>query len=314
VAIGESLRSNRTLTSLCLDSNKLDALSFKKFSESLNANDTLTRFSVKKCNLDKAMLPHLALLLTPSGISQICLAGNFGIFSGDISHFISALSASTTLELLDLGSCGIEDKYVVDIGKALKSNASLTSLSLSYNPVRSLAPIASAMILNSTLKRLVISEQEASSLTIELLCSALKNPDSALIVLTLFQCPLSSGQKETIVESLRQNTVLFSLSLVNTGPFCEMETLLETLQVNKTLCECAISDVEEGVEFIPQVRRLLQANLKWNQTNVLSGLLTFFDSKRGRHVDQNNLHKMIWDYASSWSESVLSQFHPFDNY
>ncbi|CAF1108905.1 unnamed protein product [Adineta ricciae] len=115
----------RTLTTLDLGDNRLDAEGAQHIADALRTNTTLTTLNLSWNGIGAEGAKHIADALgTNATLTTLKLCRN-GIGAEGAQHIADALRANTTLTTLDIGYNEIGDEVAQRIADALRRNASI---------------------------------------------------------------------------------------------------------------------------------------------------------------------------------------------
>ncbi|CAE7280729.1 NLRC3, partial [Symbiodinium necroappetens] len=185
-AIAEALKTNSTLISISLESNRIGVEGCKAIAEALKTNSTLISISLESNDIGV------------EGCKAIC----------------EALKTNSTLASIKLGYNNIGDEGAQAISEALKTNSTLISISLESNRigVKGGKAICEALKFNSTLTSINLKGNRIGKGAVKAICEVLKT-NSTLTSINLAVCYIGDEGAEAIAETLKSNSTLTSISL-----------------------------------------------------------------------------------------------------
>ncbi|XP_073716127.1 NACHT, LRR and PYD domains-containing protein 3-like, partial [Misgurnus anguillicaudatus] len=239
-ALTSALRSNSHLRELNLHRNELRDSGVKLICDGLkNPTCKLEKLTLSMCDVTDEGCAALASALksNPSHLRDLDLSHNNLSDSGVklISDVLK--NPNCKLEKLKLRYCGVTGEGCAALASALKSNPShLRELDLSLNNLRDsgvklicdglknpnckleklelsscrvtdegCAALASALISNSHLRELNLSENNLRDSGVKLICDGLKNPNCKLEKLKLSECDVTDEGCAALASALRSN-------------------------------------------------------------------------------------------------------------
>ena len=110
----------------------------KYLTEGLSRNTSCKELSLHECYIDYTHIYHLVVMIAFSKLKVLDLHSNPNLKVA-IPLLAGVLKYNTSLVDLHLRTCGITDKYLTCLGKALKTNSTLDGLALNDNPFSSAA-------------------------------------------------------------------------------------------------------------------------------------------------------------------------------
>ena len=163
-ALAEALRTNTTMSELCLSNINLDAADAAVLANPLQTNTTLTVLDLSHNNLGAAGADALAnALQTNTTLTRLDLSNN-NLGAAGAALLANALQTNTTLTWLDLYDNNLHAAGAVVLANALKTNVTLTVLDLAINNLdaEGAAALANALRINTTLSTLFLSKSDFS--------------------------------------------------------------------------------------------------------------------------------------------------------
>ena len=143
------LLSNTSLKHLILDENHgIGSEGAKEIAAALCQNSTLETLSLKSCGISKKGAERFATTLSQNTtLRGLRLCGNVDIGDDGVELISRGLRENTSLQTLDLSSCGVGDEGCAQIAEALVGNTTLTHLALQKNEIG----VGGALALSGTL-------------------------------------------------------------------------------------------------------------------------------------------------------------------
>ena len=143
------LLSNTSLKHLVLDENhSIGSEGAKEIATALCQNSTLETLSLKSCSIGKTGAERFATTLSQNTtLRSFRLCGNVDMGDDSVELLSRGLKENTSLQTLDLSSCGVGDEGCAHIAEALVGNTTLTHLALQKNEIG----VGGALALSETL-------------------------------------------------------------------------------------------------------------------------------------------------------------------
>ncbi|KAH7036113.1 hypothetical protein BKA57DRAFT_429798 [Linnemannia elongata] len=134
-ALSEALKTNSTLTTLDLYNNSIGPNGAQALSKALKTNSTLTTLNIHRNRIGPDGAQALSeALKTNSTLTTFNLSFN-RIGNNGAQALFKALQTNSTLSTLDLSFNLIGDDGTQALSEALKTNSTLTTLNLEFNPI-----------------------------------------------------------------------------------------------------------------------------------------------------------------------------------
>ena len=290
-ALARALTKNSTLKCLSLEFNSIMDSEALAFADALETNTTLTQLGL--CVYSSSGLGIEAIckaLQSNHVITDLSLSGSTIGDSGAEVLAGELQSPATQLSNVNLAHCEITSLGAEALAGALKTNRSLTYLSLEDSDIScSATALAEAIRLNRTLTHLNLSENDISDLGTEMICKALqsnhvmthlilhgntignsgavalaealKSPATQLSYLDLQRCHITTFGVEILAGALQTNRSLTHLNLAGLSISSSATALAEALQLNRTLTHLDLSHNQiSDTEAIQLAQTLLDKN------------------------------------------------------
>jgi Ran GTPase-activating protein (RanGAP) involved in mRNA processing and transport len=222
-----------------------------------------------------------------------------GIGNRGAALLAQALRTNRTLVVLFLDGNDVSASGAKEIANALLHHPTLKQLYMSFNPIGDEgAQHISRSLSGTKLKLLKLSDCKIGTFGATALAEALRD-DPSLVKLVLESNPLIGAEGSvTIANGLRHNETLRHLDLRDCVPNCfdasstgrqVQQAFLDTLQVNKTMCELFLHDISM-LEQAGKADALKRATQRERQ---LQHLLTL--NRLGRRLfDVPILPRQLW--------------------
>ncbi|XP_067056257.1 NACHT, LRR and PYD domains-containing protein 5-like isoform X2 [Acropora muricata] len=290
-ALARALTKNSTLKCLRLEFNSIMDSEALAFADALETNTTLTQLGL--CVYSSSDLGIEAIckaLQSNHVITHLSLSGSTIGDSGAEGLAGELQSPATQLSYVNLAHCEITSLGAEALAGALKTNRSLTYLSLEDSDIScSATALAEAIRLNRTLTHLNLSENDISDLGTEVICKALqsnhvmthlilhgntignsgavalaealKSPATQLSYLDLQRCHITTFGVEILAGALQTNRSLTHLNLAGLSISSSATALAEALQLNRTLTHLDLRHNQiSDTEAIQLAQTLLDKN------------------------------------------------------
>ena len=290
-ALARALTKNSTLKCLSLEFNSIMDSEALAFADALETNTTLTQLGL--CVYSSSDLGIEAIckaLQSNHVITHLSLSGSTIGDSGAEVLAGELQSPATQLSYVNLAHCEITSLGAEALAGALKTNRSLTYLSLEDSDIScSATALAEAIRLNRTLTHLNLSRNDISDLGTEVICKALqsnhvmthlilhgntignsgavalaealKSPATQLSYLDLQRCHITTFGVEILAGALQTNRSLTHLNLAGLSISSSATALAEALQLNRTLTHLDLSHNQiSDTEAIQLAQTLLDKN------------------------------------------------------
>ena len=300
-ALARALTKNSTLKCLRLEFNSIMDSEALAFADALETNTTLTQLGL--CVYSSSDLGIEAIckaLQSNHVITHLSLSGSTIGDSGAEVLAGELQSPATQLSYVNLAHCEITSLGAEALAGALKTNRSLTYLSLEDSDIScSATALAEAIRLNRTLTHLNLSGNDISDLGTEVICKALqsnhvmthlildgntignsgavalaealKSPATQLSYLDLQRCHITTFGVEILAGALQTNRSLTHLNLASSRISSSATALAEALQLNRTLTHLDLSDNQiSDTEAIQLAQTLLDKNNTLAYLDLLS--------------------------------------------
>ncbi|CAM9163960.1 unnamed protein product [Chrysoparadoxa australica] len=243
-AIAEMLKTNTTLKKLNVGSCTMGDSGLQALVDGICLNSTLTSLDLeyKGCKEGRGVQK---ILESTQSVTELSLSRNE--WSSDGVGLISlGLKECSSLRSLEMRECGVAEEGARNLGAALASHRSLTSLDLSSNP---LSDAGAALLINavasSPVTTLTLKDCGLGTDSIGALSQWLGTADCMLSALDLQQNNLGSECVERLArDGLQHNRFLKRLCLSNTGAGDNGAiALAQALAAGNSNCQLASLDV-----------------------------------------------------------------------
>ena len=271
MALGESLKRNKTLKTLNISSCGIDDQGMKSLAsalemngsleelnltgndavagighmalgESLKRNKTLKTLNISSCGIDDQGMKSLASALEMNGsLEELNLTGNDAVTG--IGHMAlgESLKRNKTLKTLNISSCGIDDQGMKSLASALEMNGSLEEMNLSGNRVGTgigYMALGESLKRNRGLKTLNISYCDIDEQCMKSLASAFEMNSSLAVLDLSWNNAVTGIGLMALGESLKRNRGLKTLNISHCGIDDQgMKSLASALEMNGSLEE-----------------------------------------------------------------------------
>ena len=270
--LSEALKNNRTLTSLNLNDNKIEA-GAKDLIKVIKYIRTLISLNLRNNKIGdlgaiklSQVLRHNTNLTT---LNLRCI--NISIVA--IRNLSAALMDNKTLTSLNLRNNKIRSAGAIELGMALKENKYLTSLNLGNNKIGKAGAqaLSNALQNNITLSTLKLKCNKIRDGGVTALSQALKK-NTTLIFLELQWNKISDAGLQELSEGLQTNNTLSFLDLgYNNFGDASMQALSDVLTNNKALTALSLRENligDTGINTLCQGlknnKTLTTLDLGWN--------------------------------------------------
>ncbi|GMF37204.1 unnamed protein product [Phytophthora fragariaefolia] len=188
-AVGELLRSNKSLTAVTLSRNQIGDQGLQKLAAGLghNAEARVKELNVTDVGISGAGLDCVAALVEKESCSLATLQVSFNALETASDKFFDALKTNKSLTKLQMKECKLTDEHVAALAAALKINSTLVEVDLSDNELTqaSCAALANGLRENKTLKVLRLGNNKCQDEGAVLLADVLAAHNSTLTYLDL---------------------------------------------------------------------------------------------------------------------------------
>ena len=236
----EALQVNSTLTSLYISVPFLGDQSIVSLANMLQVNKTLTSVGI---DINFFFSAHAVQQLADSlmdnkTLNDLLLSGN--PWGNDTVRILTGyMKRSESLSSLNLRCSDIGDAGATALAEVLRTNTTLNSLGLCYNPGignPSVMSLCEALKVNTTLSSLDLSGTGISDAGVLSLVEVLKTNTSSLTSLLLSDIKISHQSFKSIAEVLRVNSTLKDLKFEgNKVGVGGTKLIAESLKANTTL-------------------------------------------------------------------------------
>lgn len=204
-ALANTLKVNRSLQILRLGENCFGDVGGKALAGALWVNTTLTHLDLFDCMLED--ITPLTGVLKVNRSLQILYLGKNPFGSKSITELADALKVNRFLKILSLSHSNLIDAEGKALAGALKDNTTLTELGLGYCDLKDIAPLAEALKVNRSLRKLNLTGNKFRDAGGKALVAALK-VNITLTELDLGFCDGAYGEIDVINERLAANKAL----------------------------------------------------------------------------------------------------------
>lgn len=190
VQLAEALSTNTVLQSLAIQELKIQDEGVFAIAEALDVNKTLNSLSLSMADMGAAGVKRLSTMLKINrSLKHLDLGGNFeGLTDAGVKSLGALLGSNeTVLSSLDLGSSHVGPAGIAHLAEGLFTNTTLTSLGLSDlrktafssgKSLESFAALCAALVQNSTLTSIDMSQVMIGQEAVQLLKAVLPMNDS----------------------------------------------------------------------------------------------------------------------------------------
>ncbi|KAF9432970.1 hypothetical protein BGZ76_010047 [Entomortierella beljakovae] len=290
LALSEMLKSNTTLTYLCLAFNRIEYDGVLALSEGLRANSALTSLNLNSSKVgDSGMFALSAALKVNTTLANLYLSQNL-IGPEGAQALSDALKINTALTKLDLRYNNIGDEGTLALSEAFKISTALIDLTLVSNSIggKGILALSDAFKSFTTLTTLQLSNNhigdEGAIAISEALCSNINiytlylgdnsiGNEGAMALsrmlkintsLTIFYVNNNLIEKEgsvALLEALMFNTTLHTFNLGKNSITSDGAIALsEALKINTTLSTLNLSTTQLGDEGVIVLSEALKIN------------------------------------------------------
>ncbi|KAE8904472.1 hypothetical protein PF005_g15821 [Phytophthora fragariae] len=204
-AVGELLRTNKSLKTVTLSRNQVGDEGVKKLVEGLgeNAEAAVKELNVTDVGISGAGLDSLAALLEKESCSLTTLQVSFNGLETASSKFFDALKTNKSLKKLQMKECKLTDEHVAAFAAALKQNSTLMEVDLSDNELTkaSCASLTDGLRENKALKVLRLENNKCQDEGAVLLADVLATDNTTLTYLDLGNNSLTSVGMTPLVKA-----------------------------------------------------------------------------------------------------------------
>ncbi|EGZ22664.1 hypothetical protein PHYSODRAFT_488550 [Phytophthora sojae] len=195
-AVGELLKTNKSLKTVTLSRNQIGDEGVKKLAERLseNAEAGVKELSVTDVGISGAGLDSLAALVEKESCSLMTLQVSFNGLETASSKFFDAFKTNKSLTKLQMKECKLTDDHVAALAAALKQNSTLVEVDLSDNELTqaSCAALADGLRDNKTLKILRLENNKCQDEGAVQLADVLATSNTTLTYLEMGNNALTS--------------------------------------------------------------------------------------------------------------------------
>ncbi|MCZ6913662.1 MAG: hypothetical protein O7C59_03705, partial [Rickettsia endosymbiont of Ixodes persulcatus] len=234
------LRDRSTLTQLGLSGNMMSATGWGSIAALLTSDRCeLQSLDVSNCECSAAGAAAIAeSLKRNSRLTDLRLANNRNIGAKGSIVLAESLEKNISIQLIDLSSCGVEERGAAALGTALLHNTTLKSLLLSFNHEigsKGTLALASSLSSNCTLSQLDVLACGIGDVGASALASSIRS-STALRQLDISCNAIKDAGALAIAASLKRNMTLTSL-VMYTNDFTDvgLAAIAGALQQNATL-------------------------------------------------------------------------------
>ena len=263
LAFADALQTNTTLTQLDLGGNGISGLGTEAICKALHSNHVITHLDLN-CNIigDSGAEALAGELQSPATqLSYVNLA-HCEITSLGAEALAGALKTNRSLTYLSLEDLDISWSATA-LAEALRLNRTLTHLDLSWNEIGDLGTevIFEALQSNHVMTHLILGGDTIGDPGAVALAEALKSPATQLSYLFLYGCHITTFGVEILAGALQTNRSLTHLNLASSRISSSATALAEALQLNRTLTHLDLSDNQiSDTEAIQLAQTLLDKN------------------------------------------------------
>jgi Ran GTPase-activating protein (RanGAP) involved in mRNA processing and transport len=271
------LRLNTALESLDLESSGLGRAGLAEIAPALYSNTSIKALDLSSNYLDDTESANVLreLIRLNKTITSLCIARNaFGRNATAVGSISDGVRSNTTLQHLNLSSCGLDDKGISVLANALGiRNAGLLEIDLSSNEITSVgvrALVDDSVGVTKLLTKLCLLGNPIRSEGATILANALgRSAMLSLKLLDLGWCHIDDDGFVALVSTMEQNTSMQILDLEG-NHFGErgLLALAESLPNIKGLQQISITGCASFQLTLPLLREGFRKNDSLVEVNV----------------------------------------------
>lgn len=130
----QAIQSNQEITYLCFRDINISQQDMKSLVDELANNKSITSLNLGNSNLDDISLGYLSEMLKKNThLRELSIHRNKNFTPKAVDEFASALKQNSTLMILEMWDCKLNDESIKIIAKNLIGHKSLGSLDISFN-------------------------------------------------------------------------------------------------------------------------------------------------------------------------------------
>ncbi|XP_067056266.1 protein NLRC3-like isoform X1 [Acropora muricata] len=276
LAFADALQTNTTLLQLDLGGNGISGLGTEAICKALQSNHVMTHLDLNGNIIGDSGAEALAgeLQSPATQLSYVNLA-HCEITSLGAEALAGALKTNRSLTYLSLEVSDISCSATA-LAEALRLNRTLTHLNLSWNDIGDLGTevIFEALQSNHVMTHLILHGNTIGNSGAVALAEALKSPATQLSCLDLHGCHITTFGVEILAGALQTNRSLTHLNLASLSISSSATALAEALQLNRTLTDLDLRNNQiSDTEAIQLPQTLLDKNntlayLKLHDNNI----------------------------------------------
>ncbi|CAF1061351.1 unnamed protein product [Rotaria sordida] len=279
-----ALKNNTKLTSLNLNSNKIQALGAQHLSNALRQNKTLTTLRLRRNRIENKGAQYLSDALRQNAtLTTLELVCNF-IGDEGVQHLSGALQQNKTLTTIDLDINAITCEGVRYLSETLRQNRTLSTISLNANDINDngMQYLSDALRQNKGLTILEVKSNSIGDQGAQYFSDALRQ-NTTLTTIDLGFNKIAAEGAHYLSDALRQNKTLTTLNLrKNQIGDKGAQYLSDGLRQNKTLTTLILEDNQIGDQGAQYLSDALRQNKTLTDLYLQNNQI---EAEGGKHLD-----------------------------